>query len=126
MPKDRIYISPYHHACAIAISEARRKVTHAVKKAVKAGALRPVRELTCVDCGSPAFDYDHRRYMAPLDVEPTCRSCNLKRGPALDVIELVMSHFNPGVSIAEFMAKRREDLAQRRHAILSQTTPREP
>jgi len=37
----------------------------------------------CVDCGAQAFDYDHRDYRKPLEIEPVCRSCNIKRGPAL-------------------------------------------
>jgi hypothetical protein len=39
--------------------------------------------VTCVDCGAPASSYDHRSYFHPLDVDPVCRICNAKRGPAL-------------------------------------------
>lgn len=42
-------------------------------------------EIACVDCGAPATDYDHRDYNRPLDVDPVCRRCNVRRGPALDV-----------------------------------------
>ena len=38
--------------------------------------------INCVDCAEPATRYDHRDYDKPLDVEPVCRSCNQKRGPA--------------------------------------------
>jgi hypothetical protein len=55
----------------------------AVSKAVLRGELPPVKTLACTDCGAPARDYDHRDYSKPLAVEPTCRSCNLKRGPAV-------------------------------------------
>jgi hypothetical protein len=48
---------------------------------VRAGNLRPASDFACVDCGRPATDYDHRDYTKPLIVEPTCRSCNLQRGP---------------------------------------------
>lgn len=40
-------------------------------------------EIPCVDCGAPARDYDHRDYNRPLDVEPVCRRCNMRRGPAI-------------------------------------------
>lgn len=55
----------------------------AVSKAVKEGDLpRLDGSIRCVDCGEPAKNYDHRDYAKPLDVEPVCISCNLKRGPA--------------------------------------------
>jgi hypothetical protein len=54
-----------------------------VAKAIKEGKLRPVKEFICVDCGKQATDYDHRDYNKPLDVVPVCRSCNVKRGPAI-------------------------------------------
>ena len=55
----------------------------AVKKAVKAGLLAPVKTLFCVDCGKPAQCYEHRNYNKPLDVQPVCRSCNYHRGAAI-------------------------------------------
>lgn len=54
----------------------------AVRKAVRSGKLAPVAGKLCVDCGAPARDYDHRDYAKPIDVEPVCRSCNHRRGPA--------------------------------------------
>lgn len=30
-----------------------------------------------------ARDYDHRDYNKPLEVEPVCHSCNMKRGPGI-------------------------------------------
>jgi hypothetical protein len=59
--------------------KAQVKVYYAVKK----GILPPVRTLKCVDCGKPATVYEHRDYNKPLDVVPTCSSCNFKRGPAI-------------------------------------------
>lgn len=59
--------------------------THAhamVRLAIKLGYLKPIAECVCVDCGAPATDYDHRDYNKPLDVDPVCRPCNYKRGPA--------------------------------------------
>lgn len=36
----------------------------------------------CADCGRPAQQYDHREYAKPLEVQPVCRRCNIRRGPA--------------------------------------------
>lgn len=51
-----------------------------VKRRVKKGKLPPATDFDCVDCGKPATDYEHRDYTKPLEVVPTCRSCNLRRG----------------------------------------------
>ena len=56
-----------------------------VSKAIQEGALERPSNFKCVDCGAPACQYDHRDYGKPLDVDPVCRSCNLKRGPAIPV-----------------------------------------
>jgi hypothetical protein len=45
--------------------------------------------MQCVDCGAQARDYDHRDYNKPLEVNPVCRRCNLRRGPAIEVAGLV-------------------------------------
>src|SRR4051812_11027506 len=66
----------------------RKKAHRAVTNAVKRGALPRAKLLTCVDCGRQAHDYDHRYYAKPLDVVPVCRSCNQKRGPAIDSLYL--------------------------------------
>lgn len=54
----------------------------AIRRVVQRGELQPATAFACVDCGKPAQCYDHRDYSKPLDVEPVCTSCNLKRGPA--------------------------------------------
>lgn len=54
-----------------------------VELAVRLGYLKPISECQCADCGEPATDYDHRDYNRPLDVDPVCRPCNFKRGPAI-------------------------------------------
>jgi hypothetical protein len=54
-----------------------------VAAAVRRGELPQVKTLACADCGGPARSYDHRNYAKPLVVEPVCRSCNVKRGPAV-------------------------------------------
>jgi hypothetical protein len=58
------------------------KAKAVVYVAVRAGRLPRAIELFCIDCDGPAQVYDHRDYSKPLDVEPVCRSCNAKRGPA--------------------------------------------
>ena len=52
---------------------------------VKIGELKRLSAefVACVDCGARASCYDHRDYNKPLDVDPVCRSCNYKRGPAI-------------------------------------------
>ena len=54
-----------------------------VNKAVRNGILAPVATLICVDCGKPAQCYEHRDYNKPLEVVPTCKSCNTRRGRAI-------------------------------------------
>lgn len=61
-----------------------KRAHYEVRRAVRNGLLRPAHELACVDCSKSAREYDHRDYAKPLDVVPVCRSCNLKRGPALN------------------------------------------
>ena len=78
--------SLYHHACSFDVSDISKKATAQVHKAIKQGQIPAMSPDTkCVDCGKPARDYEHRYYSRPLDVEPVCRGCNQKRGPALDV-----------------------------------------
>jgi hypothetical protein len=56
-----------------------------VNQAVKKGILPPVATLICVDCGKPAKCYEHRDYNKPLEVVPTCKGCNIRRGPAISL-----------------------------------------
>lgn len=55
-----------------------------VSNAVKAGKLPHPHTQKCVDCGRWAQVWDHRDYNKPLDVEPVCRPCNYRRGPAVE------------------------------------------
>jgi hypothetical protein len=57
-----------------------------VRAARLAGLLPDPSVCACADCGKPARDYEHRDYTKPLDVQPVCRSCNVKRGPAFDSV----------------------------------------
>jgi len=53
-----------------------------VRSCISDGWLVRASALICVDCGKQARDYDHRDYERPLDIDPVCRRCNQKRGPA--------------------------------------------
>jgi len=53
-----------------------------VYSAVRSGQIPKVKTLSCLDCNKGAEVYDHRDYLKPLDVEPVCKACNYKRGPA--------------------------------------------
>ena len=70
-----------------------------VKIAVMSGILPKLDgSIDCVDCGEPATGYDHRDYMKPLDVDPVCSKCNVRRGAALNNIK-------PEWGEKEFLAK---------------------
>lgn len=69
--------------CTAAVDQLRSSAVRAVKEAIKAGQLQPAKQRLCVDCERPAHDYDHRDYRKPMDVEPVCRPCNQRRGPAV-------------------------------------------
>lgn len=49
-------------------------------RAISHGLVPPPEDFKCADCGRGAQAYDHRDYDRPLDVQPVCYSCNLKRG----------------------------------------------
>ncbi len=72
----------YCDDCHRAASKVRSAAQFATRKAVTEGKLPPIWTQYCVDCGRFADRYDHRDYAFPLKVEPVCRSCNTKRGPA--------------------------------------------
>lgn len=59
-----------------------------VAMAIKDGYLHRPNTLTCLDCGATAQGYDHRDYNKPLDVEPVCHACNIKRGPAIPFVHV--------------------------------------
>lgn len=73
-----------------------------VANARRAGLVPPPHDFACADCGRPAECYDHRDYGEPLKIDPVCRSCNIMRGSArplnqLIVSALVLAHFAEGV-----------------------------
>lgn len=53
---------------------------------IRSGSLSHPTNFQCVDCSCPATEYEHRNYNKPEQVEPICRSCNLKRGPAIPLL----------------------------------------
>ena len=54
-----------------------------VQKAIGLGLIPKANTLRCVECGKPAYGYEHRDYLNPLEVEPCCRSCDRQRGAAI-------------------------------------------
>lgn len=61
--------------------------TH-VQTAIKRGELpRLDGSIACADCGALAIGYEHRDYRRPLEVEPICKRCNARRGPALPFVD---------------------------------------
>ena len=64
--------------------DSRKSTYRAVWRARMDGLIPPLTGRLCVDCGAPATRYDHRDYGKPLDVEPVCHGCNIRRGPAID------------------------------------------
>jgi hypothetical protein len=74
--KDRIY----------APRNGKAQAGQLVYKAKADGLLPFAKNCICVDCGEPACDLDHRDYNKPLQVDPVCRRCNLRRGPAIPFV----------------------------------------
>lgn len=73
----------YCDECQSASYEARRRASKWMSLAIRTGRLLPARTFRCVDCGEKwATAWEHRDYDKPLDVDPTCDSCNFRRGPA--------------------------------------------
>jgi DNA-directed RNA polymerase subunit RPC12/RpoP len=68
--------------CIPGYRKAQRRAQKFVEAARLVGRLPPPEDFDCVDCGTIAVEYEHRDYRDPLNVVPTCRSCNLKRGSA--------------------------------------------
>lgn len=62
--------------------QAQKHASTCMWRALTIGLLQDMRGQPCVDCGKTAVHHDHRDWRRPLDVEPVCHSCNLRRGPA--------------------------------------------
>lgn len=70
------------HPVTVAFYLKSHKAHQYTSRAIRDGYLPKPSTLICLDCGAPAQVYDHRDYNKPLDVEPVCHACNVKRGPA--------------------------------------------
>ena len=55
------------------------KARQIIRAAVTRGDLPRVATCDCIDCGIQAVDYHHEDYSKPLEVEPLCRMCHIKR-----------------------------------------------
>lgn len=101
-----------------------------VKQAIKSGELADLKQahVACADCGGRAVLWEHRDYLKPVDVEPVCKPCNVRRGPAVPCLPrltgrlAVMSEQGRiGQQKAyqeaqQFIAKRAAEIAQERVA----------
>ena len=58
----------------------RRWAYRTFTSAMRRNVLPDPKKLRCTDCGKQAHGYDHRDYSKPLEVQPTCTSCNHRRG----------------------------------------------
>lgn len=78
--------------CVTPITRVRSRAYIAVNAAMYRGEIPFPHTLKCVDCGATdetrQIQYDHRRYSKPLDVDPVCGGCNLRRGHAKDLFSL--------------------------------------
>lgn len=68
--------------CWVAMQRLAARAATVVARAIAAGLLVKAKNLSCTDCDSPAYGYDHRDYSKPLEVQPVCRRHNAKRGHA--------------------------------------------
>lgn len=73
----------YCRRCSDAVSALRGVAVVEVARAIRHKEIEPASAYNCTDCGAPAESYDHRNYIKPLSIEPVCRGCNTKRGPAI-------------------------------------------
>lgn len=71
----------YCWSCYKLVQKANTRLGLQTKQAISRGLLKPLVDQMCVDCGEPAKYYDHRSIIKPLDVEPVCHGCNVRRGP---------------------------------------------
>ena len=57
----------------------KRAARKAISMAIRRGDLPRVSTCDCVDCGIQAAEYHHEDYSKPLEVEPLCKKCHVKR-----------------------------------------------
>lgn len=85
----------------------RKNAVNLTAQAIRLGLLPEVKKLICIDCGAPAWCYDHRDYDIPLMVEPVCRKCNCVRGPAKPYLPLGSDRYKKLLRLAKFEYKWR-------------------
>src|SRR5690242_4231045 len=72
----------YCSYCAMRVQKIGVQCVAKVQKEIRHGRMKKATAFQCVDCGERAEVYDHRDYRKPLEVEPLCTACNLRRPPA--------------------------------------------
>jgi len=93
-----------------------RKALAAVQRAKYKGLLPKLDgAILCVDCGRSAIHYDHRDYLKPLDVVPTCQSCNFKRGRAKHWKKEDMTTHRLTIACSKTTLKALKTIAQKHH-----------
>lgn len=80
--KGRHFMAALCNPCSKRARQLTQRAGHMVRAAIELGLLPPLESCKCVDCGDPAKFYDHRDYGRPLEVDPVCHGCNVRRGPA--------------------------------------------
>ena len=94
-----------------------RLAGEAVTRAVSLGDIPRAKTLICVDCGDNATEYDHRDYNKPLDIVPTCRSCNGQRG-AGKRLSNIPNKYKKRLELIDEMLRVREEKRIEREALI--------
>lgn len=89
----------YCWPCTKLVQKAGGRAGRIVKEAVANGALKPSSQLLCVDCGHQAEFYDHRDLTKPLEVEPVCNGCNVRRGPPTGIDKVDLEKYLAGLPV---------------------------
>jgi hypothetical protein len=81
-------VTPAVRPPAATYQQAQRRAIALVSNAKMNGKLAYLDgTILCVDCKrKPATIYEHRDYSKPLEVEPVCHYCNVRRGPAFWIV----------------------------------------
>lgn len=103
----------YCEPCRYEHYAAQRAAKAWVRQAIESGVLMSPTAHRCVDCGDWAVHWEHRDYSRPLDVEPTCCSCNHRRGPARFDSKAIVY---PGISSSSVRYRRLLETARARRA----------
>ena len=93
MEKRRGRRAIYCEICWLIVWKVKDRAGSLVLQARKKKLLAPPTNFECKDCGAPAVEYDHRDYTLPLEVDPVCHSCNMKRGPTALFSQGSVQHF---------------------------------